>query len=88
MQSLTPSRAGVRQTVFGGWWGSSTYAIKSSNLSTNENACYYDIHVKYPSSVIWLGSAVNELYSAGEANQYGFYYQILPTISFSDTSTQ
>ena len=32
--------------------------------------------------MIWLGTAVNELYRAGEANQYGFYYQMLPAISF------
>ena len=37
--------------------------------------------------MIWLGTAVNELYIAGEANQHGFYYQILPEISFANTGT-
>ena len=37
--------------------------------------------------MIWLGTAVNELYNAGEANQHGFYYQILPEISFATTGT-
>ena len=41
----------------------------------------------YPASVIWLGTAVNELYRAGEANQYGFYYQMLPDISFDGLIT-
>ena len=37
--------------------------------------------------MIWLGTAVNELYNVGEANQHGFYYQILPDISFATTGT-
>ena len=73
------------KTVFGGYWGTSPDWILSTNLESNTNACDYDINLVYPKSVIWLGSAVNELYRAGEANQYGFYYQILPTISFTDT---
>ena len=37
--------------------------------------------------MIWLGTAVNELFITGEANQHGFYYQILPDISFATTGT-
>ena len=38
--------------------------------------------------MIWLGTAVNELYTAGEANQHGFYYQLLPGIILSTPEIQ
>ena len=58
---------GSYKTIFGGWWGDTYWPVHSSNL-VDGSYCSYLIMLKYPASVIWLGTAVNELYLNGEVN--------------------
>ena len=65
------------KTVFDG------FVLPLGDSDLGDRYCAYEIDIwNNDRSFVWLGTAVNELYNYGEANQFGFYYQVLPRIEF------
>ena len=71
------------KTIFDG------FVLPLGQNDLGDRYCAYEIDIKnHNRSFVWLGTAVNELYNYGEANQFGFYYQVLPRIEFIGSKQQ